>query len=153
MTRLSWAYSFIFVREIPDSWETNLLRLSKCLTHVCLLPGLTTATPFVEWFNVMRPIGDTPLNNPPIEIHKNSSMFALVFWPYVTIFWIFWLHECLKWRNQFVDVNLGKRAIEQRHHEFQLIHYHGMPPHQFWPRYHSDGLYGGLYRPWMFVLE
>ena len=29
------------------------------------------------------------------------------------------------------------RAIEQRHHEFQLIH---MPPHQFWPRYHSDGL-------------
>ena len=27
------------------------------------------------------------------------------------------------------------RAIEQRHHEFQLIH---MPPHQFWP--HSDGL-------------
>ena len=27
---------------------------------------------------------------PPIK-----SMFALVFWPHVTIFWIMWLHECL----------------------------------------------------------
>ena len=33
--------------------------------------------------------GDTPLNNPPIEIHANSSMFALIFWPHVTIFCIF----------------------------------------------------------------
>ena len=36
----------------------------------------------------------TPLNNPPIEIHANSLMFALIFWPHLTIFWIFWLHEC-----------------------------------------------------------
>ena len=90
--------------------------------------------------------GGTPLNNPPIEIHANSSMFALRFWPHVTIFCIFWLHECLKWRLEFNSKSLfwcqsrqtfEVRAIEQRHHEFQLIH---MPPHQFWPRYHSDGL-------------
>ena len=91
--------------------------------------------------------GGTPLNNSPIEIHANSSMFALRFWPHVTIFCIFWLHECLKWRLEFNSKSLfwcqsrqtfEVRAIEQRHHEFQLIH---MPPHQFWPRYyHSDGL-------------
>ena len=90
--------------------------------------------------------GGTPLNNPPIEIHTNSSMFALRFWPHVTIFCTFWLHECLKWRLEFNSKSLfwcqsrqtfEVRAIEQRHHEFQLIH---MPPHQFWPRYHSDGL-------------
>ena len=90
--------------------------------------------------------GGTPLNNPPIEIHANSSMFALIFWPHVTIFCIFWLHECLKWILEFNSKSLfwcqsrqifEVRAIEQRHHEFQLIH---MPPHQFWPRYHSDGL-------------
>ena len=90
--------------------------------------------------------GGTPLTNPPIEIHANSSMFALIFWPHVTIFCIFWLHECLKWILEFNSKSLfwcqsrqifEVRAIEQRHHEFQLIH---MPPHQFWPRYHSDGL-------------
>ena len=90
--------------------------------------------------------GGTPLNNPPIEKHANSSMFALIFWPHVTIFCIFWLHECLKWILKFNLKSLfwcqsrqifEVRAIEQRHHEFQLIH---MPPHQFWPRYHSDGL-------------
>ena len=90
--------------------------------------------------------GGTPLNNLPIEIHANSSMFALIFWPHVTIFCIFWLHECLKWILEFNSKSLfwcqsrqtfEVRAIEQRHHEFQLIH---MPPHQFWPRYHSDGL-------------
>ena len=90
--------------------------------------------------------GGTPLNNPPIEIHANSSMFALTFWPPVTIFCIFWLHECLKWRLEFNSKSsfwyqsrqiFEVRAIEQRHHEFQLIH---MPPHQFWQRYHSDGL-------------
>ena len=73
-------------------------------------------------------------------------MFALIFWPHVTIFCIFWLHECLKWILEFNSKSLfwcqsrqtfEVRAIEQRHHEFQLIH---MPPHQFWPRYHSDGL-------------
>ena len=37
--------------------------------------------------------GGTPLNNPPIEIRTNSSMFVLIFWPHVTIFCIFWLHE------------------------------------------------------------
>ena len=90
--------------------------------------------------------GGTPLNNPPIEKHANSSMFALIFWPHVTTFCIFWLHECLKWILKFNSKSLfwyqsrqifEVRAIEQRHHEFQLIH---MPPHQFWPRYHSDGL-------------
>ena len=90
--------------------------------------------------------GGTPLNNPPIEIHANSSMFALIFWPHVTIFCLFWLHECLKWILEFNSKSLfwcqsrqifEVRAIEQRHHEFQLIH---VPPHQFWPRYHSDGL-------------
>ena len=90
--------------------------------------------------------GGTSLNNPPIEIHANSSMFALIFWPHLTIFCIFWLHECLKWILKFNSKSLfwcqsrqifEVRAIEQRHHEFQLIH---MPPHQFWPRYHSDGL-------------
>ena len=90
--------------------------------------------------------GGTPLNNPPIEIHANSSMFALIFWPHVTIFCIFWLHECLQWILEFNSKSLfwcqsrqifEVRAIEQRHHEFQLLH---MPPHQFWPRYHSDGL-------------
>ena len=90
--------------------------------------------------------GGTPLNNPPIETHANSSMFALIFWPHVTIFCIFSLHECLKWILEFNSKSLfwcqsrqifEVRAIEQRHHEFQLIH---MPPHQFWPRYHSDGL-------------
>ena len=65
----------------------------------------------------------------------------------MTIFCIFWLHECLKWRLEFNSKSLFRcqsrqifevRAIEQRHHEFQLIH---MPPHhQFWPRYHFDGL-------------
>ena len=73
-------------------------------------------------------------------------MFALIFWPHVTIFCIFWLHKCLKWILEFNSKSLfwcqsrrifEVRAIEQRHHEFQLIH---MPPHQFWPRYHSDGL-------------
>ena len=73
-------------------------------------------------------------------------MFALIFWPHVTIFYIFWLHECLKWRLEFNSKSLfwyqsrqifKVRAIEQRHHEFQLIH---MPPHKFWPQYHSDGL-------------
>ena len=90
--------------------------------------------------------GGTPLNNPPIETHANSSMFALIFWPHVTIFCIFWLHKCLKWILEFNSKSLfwcqsrqifEVRAIEQRRHEFQLIH---MPPHQFWPRYHSDGL-------------
>ena len=90
--------------------------------------------------------GGTPLNNPPIEIPANSSMFALIFWPCVTIFCIFWLHECLKWILEFNSKSLfwcqsrqifEARVIEQRHHEFLLIH---MPPHQFWPRYHSDGL-------------
>ena len=90
--------------------------------------------------------GGTPLNNPPIEIHTNSSMFALIFWPHVTIFCTFWLHECLKWRLEFNSKSpfwcqsrqfFEVRVIEQHHHEFQLIH---MPPHQFWPRYHSDGL-------------
>ena len=73
-------------------------------------------------------------------------MFALIFWPHVTIFCIFWLHECLKWILEFNSKSLfwcqsrqtfEVRAIEQRHHEFQPIH---IPPHQFWPRYHSDGL-------------
>ena len=73
-------------------------------------------------------------------------MFAIIFWPHVTIFCIFWLHECLEWRLKFNSKSLSwcqsrqifeVWAIEQRHHEFQLIH---MPPHQFWPRYHSDGL-------------
>ena len=73
-------------------------------------------------------------------------MFALIFGPHVTIFCIFWLHECLKWILAFNSKSLfwcqsrqifEVRAIEQRHHEFQPIH---MPPHQFWPRYHSDGL-------------
>ena len=73
-------------------------------------------------------------------------MFALIFWPHVTIFCLFWLHECLKWILEFNSKSLfwcqsrqifEVRAIEQRHHEFQLIH---VPPHQFWPRYHSDGL-------------
>ena len=73
-------------------------------------------------------------------------MFTLIFWPHVTIFCIFWLHECLKWRLKFNSESLfwcqsrqifEVWAIEQRHHEFQLIH---MPPHQFWPQYHSDGL-------------
>ena len=66
--------------------------------------------------------------------------------PHVTIFCIFWLHECLIWILEFNSKSLfwcqsrqifEVRAIEQRHHEFQPIH---MPPHQFWPRYHSDGL-------------
>ena len=74
--------------------------------------------------------GGTPLNNPPIEIHANSSMFALIFWPHVTIFCIFWVHECLKWILEFYSKSLfwcqsrqifEVRAIEQRHHEFQLI--------------------------------
>ena len=73
-------------------------------------------------------------------------MFARIFWPNVTIFCIFWLHECLKWRLELNSKSLfwcqsrqifEVRAIEQRHHEFQLIH---MPPHQLWPRYRSDGL-------------
>ena len=98
-----------------------------------------------RWIYIKR-YGGTPLNNPPIEKHANSSMFALIFWPHVTIFCIFWLHECLKWILKFNSKSLfwcqsrqifEVRAIEQRHHEFQLIH---MPPHQFWPRYHSDGL-------------
>ena len=73
-------------------------------------------------------------------------MFALVFWPHVTIFWTFWLHECLNWILKFNLKSLfwyksrqifEIRAIEQRHHEFQPTH---VPPHQFWPRYYSDGL-------------
>ena len=73
-------------------------------------------------------------------------MFALIFWPHVTIFCIFGLHECFTWILEFNSKSLlwcqsrqifEVRAIEQRHHKFQLIH---MPPHQFWPRYHSDGL-------------
>ena len=37
--------------------------------------------------NETTPLGGTPLvNNPPIEIHANSSMFAFVFLPHVTIF-------------------------------------------------------------------
>ena len=64
-------------------------------------------------------------------------------WQY---FAYFWLHKCLKWILKFNLKSLfwcqsrqifEVRAIEQRHYEFQLIH---MPPHQFWPRYHSDGL-------------
>ena len=40
-------------QAIPGSWETNLPRLSKCRTHVfCFLPGLSTMTPFWEWFKV-----------------------------------------------------------------------------------------------------
>ena len=71
----------------------------------------------------------TPLNNPLIEIHANSLMFALVFWPHVATFWIFWLHECLYWRLKFHSKLLfwyqsrqifEVRVIEQRHHEFQL---------------------------------
>ena len=91
--------------------------------------------------------GGTPLNNPPIEIHANSSMFALIFWPHVTIFCIFWLHECLKWILEFnskslFDANLGKFSRYERLNSAitnftELIH---MPPHQFWPRYHSDDL-------------
>ena len=90
--------------------------------------------------------GGTSLNNPPIKIHANSSMFALIFWPHMTIFCIFWLYECRKWILEFNSKSLfwcqsrqifKVRVIEQRHNEFQLIH---MPPHQFWPRYHSDGL-------------
>ena len=50
--------------------------------------------------------GGTPLNNPHIEIHTNSSMFALIFWPHVTIFCIFWLHECLEWRLEFNSKSL-----------------------------------------------
>ena len=107
-----------------------------------------TSTPVWRLCCVMMLLsaGGTPLNNPPIEIHANSSMFALIFWPHVTIFCIFWLHECLKWILEFNSKSLfwcqsrqifEVRAIEQRHHEFQLIH---IPPHQFWPRYHSDGL-------------
>ena len=61
----------------------------------------------------------TPLNNPPIEIHANSSMFALIFWPHVTIFCIFWLHKCLKWILEFnskslFDANLGKFSRYER---------------------------------------
>ena len=73
-------------------------------------------------------------------------MFALIFWPHVTVFCIFWLHECLKWILEFNSKSLfwcqsrqifEVRAIEQRRHKFQLML---MPPHQFWPRYHSDSL-------------
>ena len=98
--------------------------------------------------------GGTPLNNPSIEIHANSSMFALIFWPHVTIFCIFWLHECLKWILEFNSKSLfwcqsrqifEVRAIEQRHHEFQLIH---MPPHQF-----CHDIILMAYHPCMFVLN
>ena len=50
--------------------------------------------------------GGTPLNNPLIEIHTNSSMFALIFRPHVTISCIFWLHECLKRRLEFKSKSL-----------------------------------------------
>ena len=99
--------------------------------------------------NETTPLGGTPLNNPPIEIHANSLMFAFVFLPHVTIFWIFWLHECLKWRLKFNSKLLfwcqskqifEVRAIEQCHHEFQMIH---MPPHQFWPRPHATSFLSG----------
>ena len=66
-----------------------------------------------------NPHGGTPLSYPPIEIHANSLMFALIFWPHVTIFSIFWLHECLKWRLEFnskslFDANLGKFSRYER---------------------------------------
>ena len=73
-------------------------------------------------------------------------MFALVFWPHVTIFWKFWLHECPNWRLKFNSKLFfwrksrqifEVRAIEQRRYEFQPTH---VPPHQFWPRYYSAGL-------------
>ena len=79
-------------------------------------------------------------------MHINSSIFVLIFWPHVTIFWIFWLHEALKWRLKFNSKSLFScqsrqifevRAIEQHHHKFQLVH---MPPHQLRPRHHSNGL-------------
>ena len=46
-------------------------------------------------------------------------MFALIFWPHVTIFCIFWLHECLKWRLEFNSkslfyANLGKFSRYER---------------------------------------
>ena len=46
-------------------------------------------------------------------------MFALIFWPHVAIFCIFWLHECLKWRLEFNSkslfyANLGKLSRYDR---------------------------------------
>ena len=119
---------------------------SRGVGCVRLLPDAKLSEVALRIQHLLLPQGATPLNNLPIEIHANSSMFALIFWPHVTIFCIFWLHECLKWTLEFNSKSLfwyqsrqifEVRAIEQRHHEFQLIH---MPPHQFWPRYHSDGL-------------
>ena len=75
------------------------------------------------------------------------SRLVMVKIPHVTIFCIFWLHECLNWR---LKLNLKVLfwckftqtfkvwPIEQLHHKFQLTH---MPPYQFWPQYCSDGLW------------
>ena len=118
--------------------KNNVFRKTVFFDKQCLSINRVYRLRYSTW--------STPLNNPPIEIHANSSMFALIFWPHVTIFCIFWLYECLKWILELNSKSLfwcqsrqifEVRAIEQRHHEFQLIH---MPPHQFWPRYHSDGL-------------
>ena len=133
-------------------WNCSLKirRLSKIISNptYCCCWWLSILCPRSSRLSLKSAVcaGGTPLNNPPIEIHTNSSMFALIFWPHVTIFCIFWLHECLKWRLEFNSKSLfwcqsrqifEVRAIEERHHEFQLIH---MPLHQFWPRYYSDGL-------------
>ena len=54
MTRL---YSFILLWKLYTRLMRNQFhRLSKCLTHVFgFLPGLSTTTPFVEWFSVAWP--------------------------------------------------------------------------------------------------
>ena len=138
----------LFSQEIPKHGSLFSTKISVTKKYR-EFAKFTSPKKFVCLFVCMVPNdGGTPLNNPPIEIHTNSSMFALIFWPHMTIFCIFLLHECLKWILEFISKslvwcqlksrqNFEVRAIEQRHHGFQLIH---MPPHQFWPRYHSDGL-------------
>ena len=131
------------------SWHCNIYSLSSVTWQIFM----SHFWPKARLYTIQ---GGTPPNNPPIEIHANSSMFALIFWPHVTIFCIFWLREHLKWRLEFNSKSIfwcqsrqifEVQAIEQRHHEFQLIH---MPPHQFWPRCHSDGLSPVHVRFWNF---
>ena len=69
------------------------LKPNKFWMEILLLLALKWHILRDDHFQYLLFEGGTPLNNPPIEIHANSLMFALVFWPHVTIFWTFWLRR------------------------------------------------------------
>ena len=109
--RLKKSINVVYKTNIDCSFIRGMVENYCALGNIQPWPTSVNSRPRLNFTSGIiifhhSPHRGTPLNNPPIEIHANSSMFALIFWPHVTIFCIFWLHECLKWILEFNSKSL-----------------------------------------------